>query len=314
MKNYNILIIGCGFFSQNIYLPIVKFFFKKDQVFLYDERPILKKKTSNFFGYNYLYKLSKRELKKNNIKICFLCFDRKKSFFYAKKILESKIHLFAEKPICDSYKNMEILRDISKRSKVIFDGSFQRLFDKNILNLKKKINNLKFIKLDCFFESGNFRHNKKTLVRTKEKISISKKNNDVNSFSYLIFLNRYWHQINVVNYLTNYVNLKNNKIKFIKYDMFTYYLEILNKNLQIRIHLSSIRKNGWFEKYILENKNKKSFFLKAPMKFSKKNLIKTSFYLQIKNFINSIKILKNDRVKVFSKELEFIENLWKNYV
>ena len=209
---------------------------------------------------------------------------------------------------------MEILRDISKRSKVIFDGSFQRLFDKNILNLKKKINNLKFIKLDCFFESGNFRHNKKTLVRTKEKISISKKNNDVNSFSYLIFLNRYWHQINVVNYLTNYVNLKNNKIKFIKYDMFTYYLEILNKNLQIRIHLSSIRKNGWFEKYILENKNKKSFFLKAPMKFSKKNLIKTSFYLQIKNFINSIKILKNDRVKVFSKELEFIENLWKNYV
>ena len=64
MKNYNILIIGCGFFSQNIYLPIVKFFFKKDQVFLYDERPILKKKTSNFFGYNYLYKLSKRELKK----------------------------------------------------------------------------------------------------------------------------------------------------------------------------------------------------------------------------------------------------------
>lgn len=316
MKDYNVLIIGCGFFSQNIYLPIVNYFFKKKQIFLFDERSILKKKTSNFFGYNYFDKFSKKELKKNNIKICFLCFERTKSFFYAKKILESKIHLFAEKPICDSSENIEILRSISKKNKVVFDGSFQRLFDKNILNLKKKINKLKSVKLDCFFESGNFRYNKKTLIRTREKISTLKKNNNANFISYLIFLNRYWHIINVVNNLTNYLNLKNNKIKFIKSDMFTYYLEILNKNIKIRFYLSSKRTKGWSEKYILKNKKQKIFNLKAPMQFSKKKLNKTAFYLQIKNFIETIKMLNinNDRVKTFGKELEFIQNLWKKYV
>tara|TARA_B110000027_G_C16039014_1_gene264480 strand:+ start:123 stop:320 length:198 start_codon:yes stop_codon:yes gene_type:complete len=44
MKNYNILIIGSGFFSQNIYLPILNLLFKKEQIFLYDERALLKKK------------------------------------------------------------------------------------------------------------------------------------------------------------------------------------------------------------------------------------------------------------------------------
>lgn len=298
------------FSSQNIYLPILKLFFKKNQIFLYDERKILKKKTSEFFGYKYLNNISKSELKKNNIKICFLCFERTKSFYYAKKILSAKIHLFGEKPLCDNFKDIKFLKRLSEKNKVIFDGSFQRLFDKNVLNLKEKIDNSKPLKLECIFEFGNFRHNKKTIIRTNEKLKLPKNIKDLNFISYLIFLNRYWHIVNLVNYFTDYIKLKKNKIKFIKYDMFTYYLEILNDNLEIKLHLSSKKIKGWSEKYVIENENKIKFKLDAPMKFSKKNYSKTSFYLQIKNFIDSVKILNNDRINTFGAELKFIENLW----
>jgi len=314
MKNYNILIIGSGFFSQNIYMPILNLFYKKEKIFIYDERILLKKKTSKFFGYKYLKKLSSSELKKNNIKICFLCFERTKSFIYAKKILESKIHLFAEKPICSSYKQLENLTQLSKKNSVLLDSSFQRLFENKVLKSKKNLDLSKPCKIDCYFNSGNFRYNKKTIIRTKEILKLKNNNKSINKISYLIFLNRYWHIINVINYLTNFTNLKRNKIKFIKHDLYTFYLEILNHNIQIRMTLSSKKKTGWDEKYIIINKKKTVFNLEAPMRFSKKNYNKTSFYLQIKNFINSIKMLNNERINFFSKELKFIENIWKKIV
>tara|TARA_B110000037_G_scaffold219817_1_gene285785 strand:+ start:64 stop:1008 length:945 start_codon:yes stop_codon:yes gene_type:complete len=314
MKNYNILIIGSGFFSQNIYLPILNLLFKKEQIFLYDERALLKKKTSELFGYKYLKKFSSVELKKNNIKICFLCFERTKSFVYAQKILQAKIHLFAEKPICSNYKHLRYLIQLSKKNNVLLDGSFQRLFENKVLRSKNNSDYSKPYKLDCFFNSGNFRHNKKTIIRTDEQLSLLKDDKSMDQISYLIFLNRYWHIINVVNYLTNFTNLKGNKVKFIKHDLYTFSLEILNHNIQIRIRLSSKKKIGWDEKYIIMNKKKTTFNLEAPMKFSKKSYSKTTFYLQIKNFINSIKMLKNERIVSFSKELKFIENIWKKNV
>ena len=50
------------------------------------------------------------------------------------------------------------------------------------------------------------------------------------------------------------------------------------------------------------------------MNFSKNKYNKTTFYLQIKNFINSIKMLKNQRIETFIDELKFIENTWKKNV
>lgn len=314
-SSQNVLVIGCGFFSQNIYLPILNYFFKKNQIFIYDERSTLKKKTANFFGYRYLNKISKKDLKKNKIAICFLCYERTRSFFYSDKILRSKIHLFGEKPLCNNLKDLKYLYRLSKINNVIFDGSFQRLYEEKIINIKNKIDSSKATKLECFFSSGNFRYNKKTLVRTNEKILTAKKHKDLNFISYLIFLNRYWHILNTVNYLTKFANLKGNKVKFIKYDMNTYYLEITNHNLEIKIYLNSKKTKGWHEKYVLKNINSKfTFNLNAPMKFSKKKYKKTTFYFQIENFINSTKMLKNERIETFIKELKFIENTWKKNV
>ena len=314
-SSQNVLIIGCGFFSQNIYLPILNYFFKKDQIFVFDERSILKKKTAKFFGYRYLNKISKKDLEKNKITICFLCYERTRSFFYSNKILHSKIHLFGEKPLCDKLKELKYLNRLSKKNKVIFDGSFQRLYEKKIINIKNKIDSSKPIKLECYFSSGNFRNNKKTLIRTNEKITTAKETKNLNFISYLIFLNRYWHIINTVNYLTNFTNLKGNKIKFIKYDMYTYYLEVTNHNLKIKFYLNSKKTKGWYEKYVVKNINRKiTINLDAPMNFSKNKYNKTTFYLQIKNFINSIKMLKNQRIETFIDELKFIENTWKKNV
>ena len=65
--------------------------------------------------------------------------------------------------------------------------------------------------------------------------------------------------------------------------MFTYYLEITNQNLEIKFYLSSKKIKGWHEKYIVKNNNGKiTFNLDAPMKFSKKNIIKLLFISKLK--------------------------------
>ena len=97
--------------------------------------------------------------------------------------------------------------------------------------------------------------------------------------------------------------------------MYTYYLEVTNHNLKIKFYLNSKKKKGWYEKYVVKNINRKiTINLDAPMNFSKNKYNKTTFYLQIKNFINSIKMLKNQRIETFIDELKFIENTWKKNV
>ena len=57
--------------------------------------------------------------------------------------------------------------------------------------------------------------------------------------------------------------------------------------------------------------DQKKFYLKAPLNFTKREIYKTSFFKQVKYFINLIK--KNCYKDIFNiyEELKFIENLWK---
>ena len=79
-KKNNILLIGCGFFSQNIYMPIINKKFERQNVFFFDERKDLKKRTALKNKCNYLEKINQTTLKKNNITHCILCFDRSRSY------------------------------------------------------------------------------------------------------------------------------------------------------------------------------------------------------------------------------------------
>jgi len=307
--NHTVLVIGCGFFSQNTYLKILKSFFKKKNIFVFDERINLKKKTAKYFGYKYLSNVNSKELRLKNIQICFLCFDRSKSFVYSKKILKNKIHLFAEKPVCSNSKNLKLLINLAKKSNLVFYGSFQRLFENKIKYIFKILKNKQYKKLKIIssFRSGNFRFNKKTLIRTNEILKIKTTANK-DKVGFLIFLNRYWHILNTINYVTNFLK-KDFKCKLIKLSLTSYYLIISSKNFFIFMILNSQKKSGWHEMYNINDQKK--FYLKAPLNFTKREIYKTSFFKQVKYFINLIK--KNCYKDIFNiyEELKFIENLWK---
>ena len=297
-------------------MPILDLIFYKKNIFFYDERKDLKIKTARLYKCKYINEINPKTLKKNKIEICVLCFDRSKSYYYSKKILNVGINLFAEKPVCSSSKELKELLSIAKKKNILFQSSFQRRFDKNLTDLKNKIDKKKnnIFKIKCSFYSGNFRFNKKTKIRTQEKIhqKINILNKD--KISFLIFLNRYWHIVNAINFMFPFTKKINNikNIVFNMYDRTNYLLRFTyKKNLFILI-MNSNKQTGWKEKYKFAFKQKKYISeLKAPMKFNSKMLNKTSFFSQIQNFLKKINVIDYQIIENCIEELKFIEKIWK---
>ena len=322
----NTLVVGSGFFSQNIYIPIL--IKKKCKLFIYDERINLLKKTANYYNLSYLENLDKKTLNKYSIKSVFICYERFRSFELCKFFLKNKINVFAEKPVSESASQLRKLDKIATKNKLIFISSFQRnfyyssfIFKKKILStLKKTKKNYKIISL---FHSGNFRFNCKTLVRTNEKIRIHKKKN-FKTITRMVFLNRYWHIINYICFLLN-IN-KNNidqlKINDLKKKSLTeYIIKLKFKNIHILLNLTpkNFKKNVWSEKYIFSDNNKLLFNLKlpAPMNFidgTLKNKFNHKFFdvfqKQIEFFFRKIKKqdYKNLEIKNCLNQLKFLES------
>ena len=205
---------------------------------------------------------------------------------------------------------------IAERKKSKFISSFQRTYDKKIIDLKKKIKKLKrkFLELNCNFYSGNFRHKKKTKIRTSEKIQNIKKIKNENKISYLIFLNRYWHIVNAINFLYPFAKYYKN-IKEIIFDLIdrtSYSLSFKIGNKKFKMIMNSKKKIGWHEYYqVMFKKEKIKIKLHAPMKFNKNEIEKTSFFSQINFFFAKSNEIKYTNIKNCIDELKFIENLWR---
>ncbi len=311
-----ILLIGCGFFSQNIYIPIIKKLFKEKNIFFFDERVKLKKKTALKYNCRYIEKLNRNILKKEKITHCILCFDRNRSYYYCKFILNCGINLFAEKPICSSSQNLNKLLLIAKREKISFASSFQRTHDRKIIFLKEKIRNIKskLIEINCNFYSGNFRHNKKTIIRTLEKIKNLKKLKNVNKISFLIFLNRYWHIINSINFIYPFADSqkKIKKLSFSILNQTSFLLAFKFEEKKFNLVMNSEKKKGWYEKYNIKTKKKNySISLNAPMKFNAVEIEKTTFFSQIKFFLKKKRKFEYTNIENCIYELKFIEKIWK---
>ena len=316
IRKGNILLIGCGFFSQNIYIPIIKKLFKNENIYFFDERAELTKKTAIKFKCNYLDKLNSKILSKKNITHCVLCFDRNRSYFYCRFILGCGINLFAEKPICKSSEELKKLFLIAKKNKIQFMSSFQRMYEKKIIKLRNNIKNAKSkpIEVSCNFQSGNFRHNKKTKIRTLEIIKNIKKIKNRNKIAFLIFLNRFWHIINAINFIYPFSEFKKKlkMINFISYNITSYRLLFEYKSTNFKLVMNSNKKNGWHEKYNLKlSKKNYSAKLNAPMKFNSNKINKTPFFNQVVFFIKSKRKLEYTNIKNCINELKFIELIWK---
>lgn len=341
IKNQKILIIGAGFFSQRVHIPIVKKFFTNKNIFLYDERLVLAKLVAKKFKINQFFSINKNDLIKNKIKLGLICYKRERSFYYSKKLLKYNLNLLCEKPVVLDYKNLIYLINLSNKKNKIFQICYQKNFfnsviflKKNILKLTKQYGKISQINFELF--NGDMRFGKKSFCRTKEKIYNTEiEENNLKNISkkylinYKIFSNRYIHSINLFHNLFPSLS-KPKKINFSVITKFNYYLSFLLSGINVSFFFGDYNYNKWHDRIVIFfQRAKVSLDMIAPLDFKnkpkltlydgikKKNIVISQkknnvFQDQLASFVQDTKIKKKtkDQFNIYYKDYNLLKNIW----
>tara|TARA_B100001540_G_scaffold170011_1_gene150236 strand:+ start:592 stop:1593 length:1002 start_codon:yes stop_codon:yes gene_type:complete len=306
MKKKRALIIGCGKFFQTVHLENIKKFYNIE--ILMDARPkllenILKNDNSikRFTDFNSLFSFKKK------FDTVFNISSRTSSFKILKKLIPVSKTIFSEKPgVFNINQAIEIKKINSKfKSKILF--GYMSRYDKNVMILKnilkeKKIENLK--KSNFYISNNNLYPVKKKHFNSLEKKDFSfaranypkyiKRNHKVN---YQIFINRYSHLINLVNFIYPISSVKNFKIL----DKYNYSASLITKK----------------NKEIITNfSNKGSYIIKAYFEFND-CCITLKLYNPLKKKHSSLLIFNKNKKKrinlknytdVFLEEIRSVNN------
>ena len=341
----NILVIGAGFFSQNVHIKCLKKNKIIKKIFIYDERKKLAFDASKKFKISLLSTLNQKSLKEKKIKKVLLCFQREKSYHYSKFLLNLGIDLLCEKPAVLKKKNLVSLLKLAKRKKSVFQIGFQKTHDQKIIFFKKKINffikkfgKIHFANFELF--NGDMRWGKKTIVRTNEIIlnqSYDEKtdyiSNKKKEIMYKIFINRYIHSINLFNFLfpTRFKDLIIN-LNYASKLNYSFTLSDRKRKTLYSFIFGDYQFNGWhdkleifFEKAIIKISlpspldNNSSSYLKVYDGIKKKSSVinfkeklKWSFENQLENFLKN-KNLKNKNFLFdnYFKDYKIIDSIFK---
>ena len=256
-------IIGCGKAFQVLHMNNIKRNYKI--LSIYDPRPKLLQLVSKRLNVKKKFNNLNLLLKKTKVKIFFCFLPREISFSAIKKIIKKKkIVLFLEKPPILFFENLLKIKSTVNLSKIKIGYMFN--YDKNVLRLKKIFQKEKtFHKINGNF-SINYDIRSNKYIRTKEnyitkelpveKKILSQKLSNKRLISYLIFLNRYSHLINLLNFLIG-------DFKFIK-----------SKNYSLYNYKYTFKKKIFFD-INFNNKKKYEIFLniKLPSKICKLKII-----------------------------------------
>ena len=185
-----VLIVGCGAITSFFHLPALKKYIKSENIFLYD------------IDFNSANRLGKQFGIKNiitNLEDSFKVVDSaivavpyQHSYELTKKLLLNNIHVLGEKPIASSVSQLGELIQISENNKLVFCGNHTRRFFPSILKLKQLLSQ-KNIKEINIFEGDPFSWNSDSGFYFKGKNGV--------------LMDRGPHLINVVNFLTNNIEL-----------------------------------------------------------------------------------------------------------
>lgn len=134
----NIALVGYGSFGKKYY-SILKKLKKFDQIYIFK-----KKRKKNFF------QISKKNLKKYNIKFGIIATPVETHFTLAKLFIENKIPIILEKPAANNYLEVKKLKKLSLKYRTNVIVNYSDLFNLNfisIINQKNlgKIQELKII-------------------------------------------------------------------------------------------------------------------------------------------------------------------------
>jgi len=307
------LLIGLGFFSQNCHLKLLKKNRSIKKIYVFDEREQLTKNIAKKFNVINLNKKDFKNLKKK-IDFAIVSTDRSLTYKYSKLILSKKINLLSEKPMAFNYKYAKKLHDLAKINRVLYEVGYQKNHDTNFKIIKKKLENLNKIYGDLnetSFElfGGDFRLNKKTLVRTNEHLKLLKYHLPIFlkkkfHINYIVFLNRYLHSIFLFFDLFKINNIDQLKlIKFKILDVYNYKLNFIYNNIKVSFNFANYKPVGWHDKLFLSFDK-----LKIQQNFKSPLLFKLSTIKMVpngKNFKNKPIDFKKDGSNHFEKQLNF---------
>jgi hypothetical protein len=291
MNKKIVLVIGCGKLAQTIHLPnINKLGFQLKGIC--DPRKNLLKKVANHYNFEKYYSDINTALK-NNYDLIFLFSSRLSSYQIILKIIkyQKKCTVFCEKPTVFNLKQSKIIQKKIKGTKLKLLSAYMSRYDIALLKFRKIIKSRKFInkygvikKIECSINNNKLYNKKYRYFRTTEKkdffynknqypLNLKKKLRNY----YHVFINRYSHLINIVNFF-----YRINKIeKFIIKDIYNY--EAFFKSNEL-VHLKF--------------KNKKNYEIKITV-FTKKFRIILILYNPTLLLNSKILIYKNNKLIYF---------------
>jgi hypothetical protein len=323
------LVIGCGKLFQVIHLKNIK---KKTKIkILIDPRKKLLKnilKNDNhilrYYNLNNISKLKKK------FEIVFNFSSRQSSFFILKKLIKHSRIIFAEKPGVFNYKQAKTLNEISKNYKCKIIFGYMSRYDQNVIELKKILTkNSKDILIKAkFFISNNNLYPKTTKhFNSKESNDFSFAKESFPNFldkkffiNYHIFINRYSHIINLINFF-----YKKPKVKeFFIIDKYNYFskFEFDDKNIDVlysnkRSYLLKIKldyQNFFYELRIFNPLKNKPSVLKIKNKKTKNIQIihkyTNVFYEELDNLIGNKKNISHSTLKNLLDDFSLINDIW----
>jgi predicted dehydrogenase len=139
MKNSRILLIGCGSISQNMHLPAILNFFKKDDISIIDNDLKTLKAVQISFDIPVSYS-DIVEVDFNNYKYVVIAVPYQYNYDILTKLLPFDLKIMCEKPVVSNYNDYKILEDKIKFSKSEIFINQTRRFSPIAKEIKKIIN------------------------------------------------------------------------------------------------------------------------------------------------------------------------------
>jgi len=190
-----VLIVGCGAIASSFHLPALQKFIKNENIFLYDINLNSANRLGEQFGIKNI--VTNLEDSFQSIDSAILAVPYQHSFELIKKLLLNGINVLGEKPIASSTSELDELIKISEKNNLVFCGNHTRRFFPSVVKLKQLLSN-KNIKEINIYEGDPFSWNSSSGFYFEGKNGV--------------LMDRGPHLINVINYLTNNVEL--NPISF----------------------------------------------------------------------------------------------------
>ena len=139
MENSKILLIGCGSIAQNMHLPAILSFFKKNDISIIDNDLKTVKEVKQAFDIPFSYSdISEVDL--NNYSYVVIAVPYQYNYDILNKLLPYNLKIMCEKPVVSNYQDYKILKDKIKSSKSDIFINQTRRFSPIAKEIKKMIN------------------------------------------------------------------------------------------------------------------------------------------------------------------------------